>query len=128
MSLEELCRKYYGEKAPYSDDTNLQGSHGQCKEEHKREADIPPSTSTTTRNLRGKVLSAIATASETSTQYFKVEDLDEDDSDDYIPPPEIWKKEVRLGPEYQVYFRHTSEIVFPKNLFSKFKDFLKKYI
>nr|CAD2145961.1 unnamed protein product [Meloidogyne enterolobii] len=103
LSIEELRRKYYGneeigETAKTSkeieenlkDAKNAQSSSFSCPQQQR------------VGSLRGKIISSIASTCEAAVNnYFKPEDLEEDESEDYLPP-ELWKKEIRIGPDYQV--------------------------
>ena len=111
LSVEELRRKYYGdEKQNCGASTKEQSKEGEEDEveemaHHQEAAQVSSSTTTTRRmgNLRGKIFTAIATTCDTITHYFKPEDVEgDDDSEDYMPP-ELWKKEIRVGPEFQVF-------------------------
>lgn len=101
LSVEELRRKYYGEIAEEEEKEDVKS--GDEGEKEDVEETYPATSSTLTRNMRGKMMTAAlnTATNESITKYFKVEDLDEDDSEDYMPP-EIWKKEIRVGPDFQV--------------------------
>nr|CAD2172171.1 unnamed protein product [Meloidogyne enterolobii] len=102
LSIEELRRKYYGNEEigeipktskeigeNLKDAKNAQSSSFSCSQQR-------------VGSLRGKIISSIASTCEAAVNnYFKPEDLEEDESEDYLPP-ELWKKEIRLGPDYQV--------------------------
>lgn len=110
LSLEELRHKYYGDEkqesgADIEEQSKVEEEEIESVEMTQKTSQVSSSTTTTRRmgNLRGKILTAIATTCESITHYFKPEDMEgDDDSEDYMPP-ELWKKEIRVGPEYQVF-------------------------
>lgn len=80
MSVEELRRRYYGDAAPA---------------EPTLPSDISdqPSSSATT--------SLVAT--QTLKTFFVESALSDSEDEEYVPAvPEYWKKEIRIGDEYQV--------------------------
>uniref|UniRef100_A0A914H609 Mesoderm induction early response protein 1 n=1 Tax=Globodera rostochiensis TaxID=31243 RepID=A0A914H609_GLORO len=119
LSLEELQRKYYRgegneEENRGSDEVVVLPPLPSSSPPPREDA---PSSSATTAgavpttacragvSLRHKIFCAIAGTCGQLTQkfdaYFKSEDLEDDDTEDYVPP-ELWKKSIRVGEDYQV--------------------------
>lgn len=107
LSLEQLRQKYYGGSAEESQQkASCIPSENGMNNTNMEKTDIrkkgPQTSSTSSRkigSLRGRIFAA-STCDDSITPYFNPEDLEEDESEDYVPP-ELWKKDIRMGPEYQ---------------------------
>lgn len=78
MSIEELRRRYFGE------------------------AELPALPDSTDSPDSSHDNSADNGVNQAGPSYFNEDVLNENDDDEYEPPPEPWKKVVRVGADYQV--------------------------
>ncbi|KAL7071433.1 hypothetical protein ACQ4LE_009495 [Meloidogyne hapla] len=100
LPIEELRRKY----CVNEEKEEMPKTSKESEETQKNVKNAQTSSSSQQRigSLRGKIIASIASTCDAAVNnYFKAEDLEEDESEDYLPP-ELWKKEIRIGPDYQV--------------------------